>query len=62
VVCAQSCPGGVAVTTNLSTPLMKLANGSMSLVGQNSAQSSYVRLHLDNVEDRPGQDTDDPSR
>jgi len=32
--------GVVEVTTNFSTPLMKLANGSISLVGQNAAQSS----------------------
>jgi hypothetical protein len=29
----------VAVTTNFWTPLMKLANGSMALAGQNPAQS-----------------------
>jgi hypothetical protein len=31
------------VTTDFSTPFMKLANGLLTLVGQNPAHSSYVR-------------------
>jgi len=46
VVFAQFCPGVLEVTTNFSTLLMnstllmKLANGLLSLVGQNLARSS----------------------
>src|ERR1700730_2110339 len=40
VVFAQVRTGVVAVATNFSTPLMKPANGSLSLVGQNAAHSS----------------------
>jgi hypothetical protein len=40
VVFVQVRPGVVEDATNFSTPLMKVANGSMSLFGQNADQSS----------------------
>ena len=40
---AQLVVGWVEVTTYFCTPLMKLANGSSSAVGQYPAHSSYIR-------------------
>ncbi len=40
VVLAHSRSRGADVVTNVWTPLMNVANGSMSLPGQNSAHSS----------------------
>ncbi len=37
---AQFRSSGLDVTTYFATPLMNVANGSMSLLGQNSAHSS----------------------
>jgi hypothetical protein len=42
-VLVQVSMGVVLVTTDFSTPFMKLANGFLTLVGQNPAHSSYVR-------------------